>query len=708
MKDPAARDTALRLADRADVFVESWAPGVAAALGLDFDVLHARNPRLVYISISGFGEDSRDAALPGYEAIVQAVVGSMSDQAAHRDGPVFIGFPFATMGAAYLAVIGGLAALYRRDSDGVGRHVQTSLADGALAYNSMMWGETDQSVAASEGLVSPLPLQQTTTMRLITRSFECADGEYLGVHTGAVGGFGRAMKLLGLDDRIPPSESGMDIGAPLTPEQVPIVADEMPKVFLTKLRAEWVRLFFDADVCAIEHLRPTEVYDTPQAVHNQMVVAVDDPVLGPVQQVGVGAKLSATPGTVKGRAPVVGEHTEAVAANMAEWPPPQPVEEVPVADARPLLADVKILDLGAYYAGPYSSRLLADLGADVIKLEPVVGDQLRGLERPFSSAQAKKRSLAANLKDPALITAVRALLRWADIVHHNLRPGAAERLKLDYESVRELNPSVVYLHAPGWGSTGPFAMRQSFAPMLSGYVGVTFEIAGRFNPPLPPTANEDPGNGLLGAVGMLLALLYRNRTGQGQFVENPQLNATMGHMAHVVRKSDGTVIGAGRLDPLQMGFGPFERIYETADDMVCLVAYDDAERGAVLSALGVDRLEDEALQADAIATALQGQKTSEAVAALTAAGVAAVQPAGRNIHHFMNDPEQRRLGRVAELPRPAKGNVRELNTLLRVSDAEQVPHRLAPELGEHTDEILAAVGYTEMEIHELRARTAIR
>src|SRR5262249_54066059 len=155
-----------------------------------------------------------------------------------------------------------------------------SLVDGALAYNSMMWGETDQSVSAQGATPGPLPLQQTTTMRLLTRSFECADGEYLGIHTGAVGAFGRAMKVLGLDDRIPPSATGMDIGVPLTAEQVPIVRDEVPEIFKLKPRAEWVRLFMDADVCAVEHLRPTEVYDTPQAVHNEMVVEVEDPVLG--------------------------------------------------------------------------------------------------------------------------------------------------------------------------------------------------------------------------------------------------------------------------------------------------------------------------------------------------------------------------------------------------------------------------------------------
>src|SRR5205814_8818387 len=173
----------------AAVFVESWRPGVAERRGLGYDVLHARNPGLVYVSISGFGEDGR-ADLPGEEALVQAVLGGMSDQVAHREGPVYLGFPFAAIGAATLAVIGALAALRRGREAGHGRHVHTSLLDGALAYNSMLWGESDASPARGD---EPLPLQGTSRMRLVTRSFECGDGEYLGIHTGAVGAFGRAM-----------------------------------------------------------------------------------------------------------------------------------------------------------------------------------------------------------------------------------------------------------------------------------------------------------------------------------------------------------------------------------------------------------------------------------------------------------------------------------------------------------------------------------
>jgi len=705
LESSTQRERILAVIDRAEVFVESWRPGVAARLGLDYEALHARNPALVYISISGFGESDGDPDLPGYEPIVQAVVGSMSDQIGHREGPVFIGFPFASAGAASLAVIGALAALRRARRDGHGRHVHTSLLDGALAYHSMMWGETDASVAAPRN--GPSLGQLTPSMRLLTRSFECADGKYLGIHTGAIGAFGRAMRVLGLDDRIPPSENGMDIGVPLTPAQVPILMYETVDIFKTKSRGEWVKLFFESDVCAVEHLHATEVYDTPQARHNGMVVTVDDPVLGPVEQVAPGAKFSATPASVRGPAPRVGEHTDAVLASLAGWPAPKHRVAGP-PESGPLLADVRILDLGAYYAGPYSSRLLADLGADVVKVEPLLGDQLRGIERPFFSAQAGKRALAANLKDKALAEVTRELLERADVVHHNLRPGAAERLGLDYTNVAAVNANVVYLHAPGWGSTGEFAMRQSFAPMLSGYVGVTYEIAGRFNPPMPPSANEDPGNGLLGAIAILLALVHRDRTGIGQALENPQLNATMGHMAHVVRKVDGSVVGADMLDPLQMGVGPFERLYRTSDGWVCIVAYAESERASLTKRVGVERVADAELQAELLAAAFSARTTEEALADASAAGVAAVEPVGRNAHTFLNDPHQRRMGRVAEVRHPELGAVRELHALVRVSDADQVPHRLAPELGEHTDELLFELGCGAAQVAALRASGSVR
>ena len=689
----------LDLVATADVAVQSWRPGVAERLGVGYDVVHARNPRTVYCSISGFGADGPYRDVPGHEAIVHALVGTMAEQPGFREGPIFEALPFASIGAAYLSLIGVLAALLRREDDGHGRRVETSLYDGALAYLSMMWGES----AASAGLTMT-PGRQ----RLVTRSFLCGDDEYLGVHTGAVGAFGRLMKVLGLDDRIPASESGLDMGIPLTDEQYEILESEIHTIFASEPRRVWVDRLRSADVCAIEHLPACAVFDTPQARHNGMVATVDDAVLGRVEQVAPPAKFSKTPGSVTGPAPTPGLDTDAVLAELAGRTagPATAPSTAPAPDSRagkPLLAGLNVLDLGAYYAGPYSSRLLADLGANVVKVEPVAGDPLRGIERPFFSAQAGKRSVAANLKRPELERAVRGLLEWADVVHHNLRPGAAERLGLGYEQARTVNPSIVYLYAPGWGSSGPDAMRQSFAPMMSGYAGIGLDCAGQFNPPLFPTGNEDPGNGLLGAAAVLMALLHRRRTGEGQYVENPQLNATMAHMAHAVRRADGTVLGAGRLDPLQLGNSATERLYETADGWVCIVAATEASVAALTRIAGVDLVADDYQFGQRVAAAFAARKTGELLGELAAAGVPAAEPVPRNMHRLMHDAGEIERGRVAAVEHHTKGTVRELAVLVRVSDCVIPPHRLAPNLGEHTDAVLADLGYSTDEIAALRA-----
>jgi crotonobetainyl-CoA:carnitine CoA-transferase CaiB-like acyl-CoA transferase len=532
------------------------------------------------------------------------------------------------------------------------------------------------------------------------------------------------MEVLGLSDRIPPSENGVDIGTPLTAEQAQVLEENIHTIFAAHPRPYWIQRLLEADVCAVEHQPPTAVFDHAQARHNQMVVQVDDPVLGLVEQVAPGIRLNGAAPAAPKPAPRVGADTQAVLAELAQPAAPSPWRKAGTpgaADSRPLLEGVKILDLGAYYAGPYSSRLLADLGAEVIKLEPTFGDQLRGIERPFFSAQAGKRSLAANLKDPDLERAARKLIDWADIIHHNMRPGAAERLGLAAEQVRAINPKAIYLYAPGWGASGPHRMRQSFAPMLSAFVGGSYEVAGQYNEPLPSVGNEDPGNGLLGAIGMLIALLRREVAGETLYCENPQLNAAMGMLAHIVRQEDGQAVGAARLDVLQKGFGALESLYATSDGWICLVARTDPEISQIEARLGVDilsRSEFATVEArrehredleDLLGAAFGKLSTAAAVKLFDGAQAVVVEPAGSTfVHEFMNDPLQRRLRRVAEVRHADKGMVREMDQLIRVSDAEAPAHRLAPGLGEHTDQILTWLGYGPEEIATLRARGSVR
>jgi crotonobetainyl-CoA:carnitine CoA-transferase CaiB-like acyl-CoA transferase len=708
LKDAADRESLFALLGTADVFIQSWRPGVADRLGVGFEAVRERNPALVYCSISGFGAEGKHTDLPGHEALVHAVLGTQGDQAGFREGPIFVAVPSASSGAAYLGLIGILASLYRRQSDGWGRHVETSLLDGMLAYVSQSWGYSAKNKER----------YRTGGTRFYIKTLRCADDEYIGVHTAARGAFDRLMTLVGIDDRVRPVE-GSEASTRLSPDEETALA-EIPEIFETQPRKVWLERLIEANICAIPVLRPTEVFDEPQAVHNQMVVEVTDPTLGRVQQVAPPIKHGSTPAVVGAGAPTAGQHTEEVLAQLHSATPREPVVLGP-RDERPLLEGLKVLDIGHWFAGPYASRLLADLGADVIKVEPPIGDPMRGLERPFSSAQAGKRAMGVNFTHPDVGDIRNGLIEWADVVHHNLRPGVAERLGMGYEQVRELNREAVYLHATGWGIGGPDVNRQSLAPLMAGYVGADYEAAGLYNPPVDPVANEDSGGGLLGAVGALMALWNRGRTGHGQFLDSPHFHSAMEDMCHVVRRSsDGSVLGAGKVDALQCGVGPLHRLYETSDGWICVVASKDEDIAALSQVLGVEILGDERFATadlrsehayeleDALFGAFLVRSSEDLLAALRAAGVPSAEPVYENNRRFMDDPEHLRLGRVGQFDHPRFGQTRQPAQLIRFDGASVPALRRAPELGEHTDEILAFLGIPPEEADRLREAQAIR
>lgn len=691
----------------ADVFVESWRPGVAESLGLGYEELHERFPALVYCSISGFGRTGPHKDLPGYEALVHALVGTMGEQVGVREGPIYEGVPFASVGAAHLADIGITAALWRRREDGIGCWVETSLFDGALAYLSMLWGDADLAI----------PPRDPGGRRLIARNFRCGDDEIMGVHTGAVGGFGRLMVEVGMDDLLPPSAHGLDMATPLTPEERRALDERLPEIFASKPRDYWLERLTEVDVCAVPILTPSEAMAQPQVEHNRMVITVEDPVLGPVRQIAPGARFRDTPEGVSGPAPTPGQHNDLL--EKLDSAEPGPATGMPRSD-RPLLEGLRVVDFGAYYAGPYGSRLLADLGAEVIRVETLAGDPNRGSLIIFQSSHAGVRSISLDLKSEDGREIARRLIESADVVHHSMRPGAAERLGIGAEDVARINPKAVYAYAPGWGSSGPLAQRQSFAPLMSGFVGATAEVSGLFNEPVYPAGNEDPGNGLLGAFAMVAGALHTAGSGAGQYVEHPQLNAAMAHTAHIVTTPDGEPLGAGLLDPLQMGIGPLDRLYETADGWLCLVAITDEEITALGGVLGMDILGDEqfadaesraenayALEAT-LAALIETRGTAELLKELQAAGVPAAEPVPYNMKPFLTDPENLANGRVGQSRDPERGNVRGIGTLVRATGARTAPQKLAPKLGEHTEEILGELGFSETEVAGMRERTVIR
>src|SRR5699024_10649058 len=176
-------------------------------------------------------------------------------------------------------------------------------------------------------------------------------------------------------------------------------------------------------------------------------------------------------------------------------------------DLEHALSGVKVLDFSQFMAAAYGAKYLADLGAEVIKIEPPIGDTMRSLPDPFEACQRGKRAVVIDLTTPEGKEAVRRLVSEADVVIHNMRPGKAEKLGIGYEDLKAIKEDLIYCYQPGWGSTGPSVMRKSFAPLMSALTGLMFVAAGEGNPPVRRArASEDYYGGFLGASGVLMAL----------------------------------------------------------------------------------------------------------------------------------------------------------------------------------------------------------
>jgi crotonobetainyl-CoA:carnitine CoA-transferase CaiB-like acyl-CoA transferase len=351
----------------------------------------------------------------------------------------------------------------------------------------------------------------------------------------------------------------------------------------------------------------------------------------------------------------------------------------------------------------------------VIKLEPLDGDLLRPTTVAFNCAGRGKRSIAVNLKRPEGRGVAYRLAGRADVVTHNMRPGAAERLGMDYDSIRAINEQVVYAYAPGWGISGPDADRPGFAPLFAGYCGLQYEAAGEGNDPAWPVGNEDNGNGLVGAAAILMALYHRARTGEGQYLDNPQVSATLLMGMHMMRTPDGRVLGSRGLDSGRLGIHPLDRLYRTADGWLCLSARLDAEFSALGSVpgfedLGADehfageenRLIHAAELQDRLQEVFERSSGAEWIEQLDHAGVPCEIPASRSARQdFFDDLEQGELGRTETYEHPRWGTVQDVAVLLRMSTAQRRPSRPAPELGQHTREILSELQFADPEIDAL-------
>jgi crotonobetainyl-CoA:carnitine CoA-transferase CaiB-like acyl-CoA transferase len=392
------------------------------------------------------------------------------------------------------------------------------------------------------------------------------------------------------------------------------------------------------------------------------------------------------------------------------------------------LAGIKVIELAQIMAGPTCGMLLADMGADVIKVEKLPGgDDTRSYSEPsiagesaaFMMLNRNKRGMAVNLKHPSGLEVVKRLLADADVVTENYRKGTLEKLGLGYEVLQQLNPRLVYCAVSGYGRTGPYADKGGFDLIAQGFAGLMSVTGEPGGPPVKSgTSIADINAGIFAALGIVSALLARATTGRGQMVETSLMEAAIQQTYWQSAIYFATGVNPGPSGSAHILTAPYQA-FPTADGWINLGGANQANWERIVKAIGRpelaadprfvtngDRMRNLAQLTPLIAERLRTRTSAEWIQDFEAAGVP-VGPVNR-IGDMLADPQVAAREMVVEVEHPRAGRVKALGFPVKFSETAADVKRPAPMLGQHTDEILATLGYSPADIARFRSEGAVQ
>ncbi len=432
----------------------------------------------------------------------------------------------ATHATCQSAVSGILAALVERRKSGAGQMIRTSLLQGLMPFEQH--GSLQRQVAARtpEPAAPPKPDPYEWIANFDYHPLQAGDGKWMQMGNLMPRSVQSFMRITGLDEDLakPPYDEPQDKWSPDTREAF---RDILMLRMQEKTSDEWMKLFLDeGNVASHPYMTSEEALDDPDIVKNEHMIEMAN-----IRQLGPLARLTETPAEIHTPAPEPGQHNhllDAVDSPKAAEPSGF------VAHTEAPLAGVTVVEFATIIATPFGASLLADMGARVIKVEPVGGDPFRSQNKEVLATRVNcsKESIVIDLKTDEGKAIAQRLIKEADILIHNYRPGVPERLGIGYEEVSSLNPDIVYLQANGYGPEGPGVMRPSAAPIPGAALGgVVYQVGGfdsrelldidglremarklsRANDVVP-----DPSTGMVVCSAALLGLSAKQNTGKGQ------------------------------------------------------------------------------------------------------------------------------------------------------------------------------------------------
>jgi crotonobetainyl-CoA:carnitine CoA-transferase CaiB-like acyl-CoA transferase len=748
LRTEVGRATVRDLAAASDVLIETFRPGVMERHGLGYEELRLLNSGLVYASVTGFGRQGPFAAIKGYEGIVYAKLGVFQafQRMTSRPGPAFVSAPFASFAATQTTLHGVLAALFERERSGVGQHVEGSLAQGFSALDTWQWFVhlvrerfPDAYQPSEQFDADGVPVGAFPFMLLVTLT---SDGRWLQFAQVAPHLFAAFMKALGLGHMLgDPEWAGIPAFDDI--ERRTELWDRMLTASNAKTLAEWEAIFdADPDVFAEAYRGGPDILEHPQLVYDGHTVDIADPRLGIVRQPGLLVHEEGRRDEIDFVAPDLGS------GQPAQEPAP-PAASAGAADGDAAtglpLEGVTILELAGLFAAPFGTTLLTDLGARVIHVEPLSGDPIRPMMVFPETAGVKvmqgKESICVDITTPEGLEIIHRIVERCDVVMQGFRAGVARRLGVDSATLLGINPELVYLNAPGYGTGGPDGHRPAYAPSIGAAGGI-----GRTN--VGSSVVERPGQSLdeikdgarrmssgttitqatadgLAALGVATAILV-GLVGRARGQDVPPLLTTMLSTAsHAMSAqavdypgSSGPLVA----DTALRGYHARYRIYDASDGWVFLAAPGESEWASLVAALRdhVDldrdprftteqnRVEHDDALTETLTAVFVTRGKGEWERDLLAADVACVAVSTEAIESvLMSDAVGRASGYVVDVVHPVFDEHPRLAPVVRFSrSATRAGAGVLA--GAQTNAVLSELGYDDAALADLHARNVIR
>ncbi|MFV0309432.1 MAG: CoA transferase [Desertimonas sp.] len=726
----AGQEALDRLVAGADVVIESGARPV------DLDIWRARHPSLVTVSISAYGERGPKAGWPATDLTAQAAGCQLAISGDEDRAPVRTAVPQAFLHASSDAACGALLALAERSASGRGQHVEVS------AMRSIMQATQSQALAVPLGAAAAQRVSGgvKTGGLDIKLLWPCRDG-YASVTFLFGSSAGPFTKRLmdwiheeGFCDDATRNKDWLDYANQLYDGREPISEYNRLKEIVatfcaTKTKAELLDAACERSLLIAPVSTPSDLLDNAQLNHRGYFEMVHDEAVAadPVPTPGSWFWSSALDKIRLGRAPRLGEHNDdlsAVPRRAVDRP------DAPSTTRRPPLDGVKVLDLSWAMAGPAITRAMADFGADVIRVEttnrldvartigPFVNDQpgndASGL---LFNMTAGKRSVGINLRRDLGRGVLDDLVRWADVVVESFSPTGRRALGLDYERLSEIRPGLVMLSTCLCGQTGPLERYAGFGTMGSSLGGFVHMTGWPDRPPCGPFgAYTDYPSPRFALSTLLAAMDHRRRTGDGQYIDFSQIEASIHFLAPSLldQAINGTSGGrSGNRDDQMVPHGVYRT--EGTDSWIAIACRDDADWAALARTIGHVELQnlpldDRRRRADELDGLIEAWTSTRDAAAATAALIESEVPAHpvQNSGECMTDPQLREYGHWLTIPHPEHGTITVEANAITLSDTPAVTTGTPPVLGQDTISVLLGeLHYEDTRLGDLLADGAL-